>query len=334
MAGEPNNFNNDPNKPHVDADSFGKQYEQQKEAVAEKTGDELLREKQQQKKQKKVGIKTYRDYASEELRKGGGSLTKMIIKEREREREQKRHSVKNSKNLLMTFLAILFIVIGIGIVGLSFVLVSQKKAELDEKSSIVITPDPLLINDFRKEIYIPKPTKSKLIRATTDEVEETSIPIGAVKHIYFVEDNSDGFKELIDTTEFMRLLEAKVPGSLYRTLDSNFMYGVHSRADGNSPFMIFKVSSYSTAYSAILTWEASLARDFEDIFNRDFSDTSRFFFEDIVLYNTDVRALLNDQGEVIFGYAFLQDKNTLVIFENKLSLREIITRMQRNTIKQ
>lgn len=328
----------DPLNPGVDPVNFGVAHEQDKERVETQT--KQVEEKAatdsaniKEVKYRKVGIRTYRDYASEELRKGGATLTKMIISEREKEREQKRHSIKNKKNIAVTLVAGVFFVVGAGIVVLSFFLVSQKQAELQEKASIIVVPDPIIINDFRQEIYIQEPTRAKVVREFTREIDETTIPAGAIKHLYITQDNKAGKKELTKTADLFTYLQARPPGVFLRALDSNFMYGIYSTTE-NSPFFIFKVASYIDGYSGMLDWEDTVVRDMEAVFGKNYDDIARSAFEDIVLYNTDVRAILDVKGEPVFGYAFLQDKATLVIFNNKLTLREIISRMQQNTVRQ
>ena len=328
----------DPLNPGVDPGNFGVSHEQDKERVETQT--KQVEEKAatdsaniKDLKYRKVGIRTYRDYASEELRKGGATLTKMIISEREKQREQKRHSIKNKKNIAVTLAAGVFFMVGTGIVVLSFFLVSQKQAELQEKASIIVVPDPIIINDFRQEIYIQEPTRSKVVREFTREIQETTIPVGAIKHLYITQDNEAGKKELTTTIDLFNYLQAQPSGVFLRTLKSNFMFGIYSSTE-NSPFFIFKVTSYIDGYSGMLDWEDRLVRDMEAVFGKNYDDIARSAFEDIVLYNTDVRVILDIKGEPVFGYAFLQDKETLVIFNNKLTLREIINRMQQNTVRQ
>ncbi len=284
-------------------------------------------------KYRKVGIRTYRDYASEEIKKGGATLTKMIISERQKEREQKRHSIKNNKNVILTLAAIIFFAIGVGIVILSFILVSQKQAEFREKSSVVIVPEPIIINDFRQEIYIQEPTRAKVVREFTREIDETAIPIGSIKHLYLTEEGPQAKKILMNTTKFFEYIQARASGTFIRSLDENFMYGIYSTVE-NAPFLILQSNSFVDSYSGILEWEDTLVRDLEGLFGTNYDTFSRSSFEDIVLFNSDVRAILDKQGDPVFGYAFLQDKKTLVIFTNKLSLREIITRIQENSIRQ
>jgi len=317
----------------TDPANMGVALEKQKEAAVEANKDSLEKSPLADMKQRKVGIRTYRDYAARELKKGGGTLTKMIVKEREKEREQKRHSVKNTKNIAVSFLAVLFILAGLGIVALSFVLVQMNQRAAEERNSFIVAPEPLVVADFRKEIYIKTPNRTKINRAVVDEIDATSIPIGSIKHIYIVQDSTQSIKELISTQDFFDAMGAQVPRTLGRALEDRFMYGVYSSTD-ISPFLIFKATSFSIAYAGLLEWERDMVSDLEDVFVKDLSNTSRSSFQDVVLYNTDVRVLLDDEGGVLFGYGFLQDKETLVFFDNRLALREIITRNQRNIIRE
>jgi len=322
----------------TDPDNLGASLEKKKEEKVEEMSARdkaaaQIAEDRKQKAARRVGIRTYRDFAADELKKGGGTLTKMIVQEREKEREQKRHSVKNTKNLAISFLAILFIVAGIGIVALSFILVTQTQNKQEQKDGFIVAPKPLILSDFRKELYIKSPTRSKIVRAVQKDIEDTAIPVGSIKHVYIVQDSEEDPKELLATGSFFRAIESQIPSTLSRALDPIFMYGSYSSVEV-APFLLFTSSSYSNAYSGLLEWEDDMVRDLESLFVADLSDVSRGRFEDLVLYNIDVRALLDSQGEVVFGYGFLQDKRTIVFFDNRLTLREIITRSQKNTIKE
>jgi len=293
----------------TDPDQLGSSLENKKEAVVDEMSarDKAAAQMAQDRKdraKKRVGIRTYRDYAADELKKGGGTLTKMIVQEREKEREQKRHSVKNSKNIAISFLALVFVVAGIGIVALSYILVTQSQANKEQKDGFIVAPKPLVVSDFRKEIYIANPTRPKINRAVEDEIEDTAIPVGTIKHVYLVQDGTTELKELTSSGAFFRAMESQIPSSLTRSIDPLFMYGFYSSTEV-APFLIFTSSSFSNAYAGLLEWE-------QDI----------------------VRVLLDPQGEILFGYGFLQDKETIVFFDNRLTLREIITRNQRNTIKE
>ena len=279
---------------------------------------------------KRSAVKTYKDYAAESLSKGGGSLTKMIIAEREKKWEQQRRSVSNPRNVAMTLLSVIFIALGVGLVVGAFFLV--RTIQEDSQGSEVLTPQALLIFDYRAETYLSDLARSRLLREVEKELANTTIEVGAIKYIYFTTDNQFGKKALMTTQEFLESLQAKVSGLFLRSLDPNFMYGVFS-TDENAPFLIFKTENFSSTSAEMLAWEQSLGLDMGDLFQAGDYNYARSNFVDVVYYNKDARAILDVEGEPVIGYSFI-DPRTLVIFSNRLALREIINRSQRNTVKE
>jgi hypothetical protein len=130
----------------------------------------------------------------------------------------------------------------------------------------------------------------------------------------------------------LQAIEVDVDPRFYRTAEDQFLLGIYSSTN-NSPFLIFKVSSYSAAYADMLAWEGFMGPNLATLFGLTSQDFARVNFNDIVLYNKDVRAILDNSGEVIFGYSFV-DQETLVLFENKLALQEVISRLQNNRLRE
>lgn len=279
---------------------------------------------------KRTAIKTYKDYAAESLRKGGGSLTKMIIAEREKKREKHRRSGTNPKNIAMTVLSVVFVVLGLGLVVGAYLLVQTVKE--DPLGSEVLSPDPFILHDYRSEVYIASPTRPKIIKEIEEQLDGLSIEIGALKYIYFATDNQFGGKTLMTTQGLLEGLRTKASGSLIRALDDNFMYGVFS-AEDNAPFLILKTDNFSTAYAEMLQWERTIGLDIKSLFETDEIDYVRSNFVDVVYYNNDTRAILNSEGESVLAYSFINPQ-TIVIFSDKLALKEVVKRLQKNTVKE
>lgn len=326
-----------PNK-KVDTDQFGSRYQEKAQEIAQ---DLTNPEKQVEvpktehdpfpaQSSKRAAIRTYKDYAAQSLSKGGGSLTKMIIAEREKKREQHRRSAANPKNVAMTLLSAVFVTLGLGMVVGAFFFV--KTIQEDPRGKEVLVPEPLLIYDYRSEAYVPDRTRTKILREVTEQLEGVTIEVGAIKYIYFATDNQFGGKTLMSTQELLEGLRSKLSGTFLRSLDDNFMYGVFSTTD-NAPFLILKTQNYSQAYAEMLAWERSIGLDIGDLFLAGDYDYARSSFVDVVYYNNDVRAILDIEGEPVLGYSFI-DPRTIVVFSNKLALREVVDRTQRNTVKE
>ena len=55
-------------------------------------------------------------------------------------------------------------------------------------------------------------------------------------------------------------------------------------------------------------------------------------FSDLSLYNKDTRVILDEEGQIVFGYSFV-DLHTLVFFTNTLEFKKILTYLQNNRKK-
>jgi len=319
----------------TDPNEMGTQLESAKEqAIAniekQKEDERKYQEKRRSRADKRVGIKTYRDYAAEELKEGGGTLTNLIMKERDREREERRHSAANPRNVVVILLSAIVVFAAIVIVAFAFIFVSNEAEDVAIRNSFVVAAQPLIFSDFRQEIYFATPSKSKIERAVDQDIRETAIPIGKLKHVYFTQDGAVNPKELVPSTRFVSQFSNLVPQDFVRQLDSRFMYGYYSGTN-NSPFLIFSTSNFARAYASMLQWERDLPRELNSLFVADLASYGTNF-QDLVLFNLDTRVLLDQSGNVVFGYTFLQDQKTLVFFETRNTLQEINTRNLRNPI--
>lgn len=322
----------------IDTDRLGSNYQQEAQAIASDLQDPQKKIETPRpandpfpaQSSKRAAVKTYKDYAAESLRKGGGSLTKMIIAEREKKHERERQSATNPTNVAMTLLSMVLVTLGLGAVVGAFFLVQT--IQNDPRGSEVLVPEPLLNYDYRSEAHVPDITRTRMAREIEDQLGDITIEVGAIKYIYFATDNQFGGKALMSTQEFLEGLRAKISGTFTRVLDDNFMYGVFSTTD-NAPFLILRVENYTQSYAEMLDWERSLGLDLGILFNIEDFDLSRSSFVDVVYYNNDTRAVLDIEGEPVIAYSFI-DPHTIVIFSNKLALREIVNRSQRNTVKE
>ncbi|MFW0871415.1 MAG: hypothetical protein ACKKL4_03110 [Patescibacteria group bacterium] len=332
-----NEDKNQNNEHRIDTDRLGSNYQKKAQEIADDLHDPQNRiEKPKEghdpypsRSSKRAAIRTYKDYAAKSLREGGGSLTQMILAEREKKRQQERAASRNPKNIAQTLLAAALVTIGLGIVLGSFFLVRQ--IQEDPRKDQILTPEPLIIYDYRSEIYISDPNRNRLVRAIENEIDGLSIEAGALKYIYFATDNQYNAKILMTTQTFLSVLRAKISGTLSRNLDDNFMYGAFSTTK-NAPFLIFKTKNYTTTYAEMLDWERSMAIDLAEVLDLENFDFARSNFVDVVYYNQDARAVLDQEGNPIIGYSFV-DTNTLVIFSHRLAFKELVARLQQNTFQ-
>ncbi len=321
-------------KKKIDTERMVSSYQKETQAIARDLEDPSKKITQEQathnpsptRSFKKAAIRTYRDYAASSLSKGGGSLTRMIVAEREKKREQKRHSASNPTNMAVGMLSALMVILGFAVVGGAFFLVNS---QLTNNPHTILTPEHLILYDYRSEVYVSNPTRNNIMRKIEEELVDTSIEVGSLKYLYFATDDQFGGKTLMSTQALLEGIRAKVPSSLVRSLNENFMYGIFSTVE-NAPFLIFKTDNYSSAYAGMLEWERTLGLDLATMLHREDFDYSRSTFVDVIYYNNDTRAILDSEGEAVLGYSFTSE-DTVVIFSNKRALQEVVSRDRKNT---
>ncbi len=198
-------------------------------------------------------VKTYKDFATKALKSNTSSLAKMIIKEKEKEELKEKRSLKNKKNILMLFLSIIFFTLGIlAIVALVFF--TFYKTNDIEKKNKPLEPRALIYFDFKEEKEIKKnENRNDLIQISQDFINETKIPIGGNKILYFVSRDENNFKELLSAKEFLKILDTRAGESFIRSMSGDFTFGLISNIERNSPYLIFSILSFDTVYNAILT---------------------------------------------------------------------------------
>lgn len=206
-------------------------------------------------------------------------------------------------------------------------------------------------------------TMQKLVAAR----DSINLSLGLIARLQVVAQSQDGSVQEFAAQDFLPLLARTIPPALLRTLEPQMLLGIHSY-DENQAFMILKADSYETAYSGMLAWETSMRADLLPLFNRTpavharpsvptgpLATTSasttaqtasttasttptqaapQFFvgnFADKIVENRDTRVILNQDGDILLLWTFL-DRSTIVITTNDATLREIISRLSQASI--
>jgi hypothetical protein len=193
--------------------------------------------------------------------------------------------------------------------------------------------------------------------------KETKIPLGLVNRLLPVVGSGNSAQE-IAASDLLYAFMPNIPQELLRTLEPTYLLGVHS-FDENQSFLIVRADLYEVAYGGMLKWERTLFDDLTPLFVRTPSvriedvptipvepiiSTStatstatstvpvaqpprivQKVFVDKVIENRDTRSILNEAGDVLLLWTFL-DRNTILITTNEYTLREIINRTQNASI--
>ncbi len=289
--------------------------------------------KNKKEEEKKSSIRTYQSDLSKIVSDKNLSTTKIVIEEESKRRNLfKKVSIETKKNTALIITSIILLVAGVVSVYLLNILKPTPTVRVQE-----VELNPIIYTEYQKGLFFEQPSKLKLIKIVQDEVDQMNIPLGSLIQLYLTqrsitEDESQAGKLLIETSQFIELLDARLSSTLLRFLEPKFSFGYHSTTQ-NSPFLVFKTRSFEDSFPEMLRWEETILEDLgpifiEDniVFNKDRLRESKYQFRDIIVKNKDVRAILDGGGKILFAYSF-PDSETIVITTNKITLQEIFDRL-------
>jgi hypothetical protein len=284
---------------------------------------------------KKGVIRTYQSDAVEHLREGNISATGIAIAESKKRLEQQKEVKTKRKKSFVFVVGIIFLIAGISII--TFLLLMKG----DGHTNIVIPETSLVFSENQEILNVSDLTVNELISETIKTRDSASISLGSITNLVFVKEDG-GISSSLTTEEFFNGLGIRAPGSLVRAVDQTYMFGIHA-FDRNQMFLVFKVRSLQQAFAGMLDWERLMIDDLFGMFiehniqNTDLGIREVFgsddIFEDVVMYNRDVRLINDLSGETRLLYTF-PDPETLIITTNRNTLREILDRITTTRFRQ
>lgn len=309
-------------------------------------------------------VSTYQDAVKEALRSQSMSSASMLIAEQKKrenfKNEDKERSIKNPRNLILTIGALILILGGIGLFGFTLLSEGNKQPSNDPRSILKSK-----YFDAEQIIEVPsaqlsRNTLSKIQQALNEPYKNNEFAqILITKEVKADPNSVFDFKTKVsyDTSDILALIEARAPENLRRSLDKEFMLGVY-KSSKNESFLVFRATNFENVFSAMFEWESALAKDMANIFPKEIAmarniipqpqgiensnepvststvpqepqrtiDNTRVW-NDRVISNTDTRALLNKDGNVVFFYAFI-DNEYLFFGTSEQTLNEVRRRIR------
>ncbi|MCH7756672.1 hypothetical protein IIC45_01120, partial [Patescibacteria group bacterium] len=201
----------------------------------------------------------------------------------------------------------------------------------------------LIFADDQKEIDISDLSRTPLLAKLNSEILETNTKLGSIVHLLLTEKGLSGLRSIVGTERFLRKVSGSVPDRLIRSLDDEFMLGIHV-SGGNHPFLIFKTSSFENAFASMLDWEETMNEDLSPLFGDTLSEIttegaiqenstsslSRIFipriFNDVIVRNNDTRILRDDRGDIALIYGFPR-VDTIIMTTNENTFFEVFKRL-------
>jgi hypothetical protein len=247
-----------------------------------------------------------------------------------------------AKNLGFIVGGVALLVVAIGAV--SYALLRPTSTTLTQQT---IAAPFITVDETQPVPLVDTTYPGSIMQQLTSAKLSTKLSLGLVERLLPVMASTSGQSVAVSSQIFLPLLASNIPDSLVRTMQPDFLLGVHSFA-GNQPFLIVKVDSYQQAFSGMLGWEATMPQDLLPLFaytpaahentttttttNTPASSTQATTlpiaspFVDKVVENHDARVLYNNTGDIVLLWTFV-DQHTLAITTNPATLREIISRL-------
>ncbi len=307
--------------------------EQQKPQNDKKNDDSFVSVKETKPKKAPI-IRTYKSDVAKALKKEKTSMVQMVLAEHKKKEDVKKKKLSLSKkNTRLIVVSVILFVVTFAILSIVTIYLFDKKITENHNKKTIASS--LIFTEEQKEINLTNLSQEKIIKLIQDEIMMTDIRLDFIKYLYFVENGTvqteDGTEIIpreLSLQKMFNILNMRMPDRLIRSLDSNFMFGIHA-FNGNQPFIILKTSYFENVFAGMLEWEPFLAQDIFPLFA--YNETNAVYaekFEDVIIKNRDMRVLKNEKGEIILLYTFI-DKNTAIITTNTDTLNEIILRLNR-----
>ncbi len=280
-------------------------------------------------------LRTYQSDVAEALKKQKTSVIQMVLAEHKRkEKTAEELSPTSKKNLPVIVVSALFIVLSVVLVGGAgfYFLSNNKSAESPTQETAVPSQ---VFAEAKKGIDITGLSRDRILDEIRKEISSSNLRLDSVLNIYFAErvdpsapPSPTNTMRIVSTERFFNALESKIPNALSRSLEPQFMLGVHA-FNGNEAFLILKTNFFENAFAGMLKWEEFMARELLPLFaspaGKEAYDRN---FQDFVLKNRDLRVLYNETGEIVLLYSFY-DNNTIVVSTSPDTLEEIVTRLSK-----
>lgn len=286
-------------------------------------------------------LRTYKDDIVEAVRRKKASLVTITAAE-QKARAKKAplapEKPSSEKSVKLAVIAISIMLVIAGISSIVFFYFQSQGGVITKELGV----HALVFSESEGEFDTTELLGARFMNQITLEKNSTDITLNTFKHIYFTEGGILG-KSLISASDFLNLLQVHAPDSLLRSLETEFMFGLHA-FNKIQPFLILKTRVFDTAFAGMLNWEEAMSRDLSPLFgphvNRSIINIEQgntaptigsAIFSDTIIKSRDARVLLDERGNIALLYSFL-DKNTIIITTNTATFEEIFIRLSSTRI--
>lgn len=278
-----------------------------------------------------IGVRTYAADIAEIMRREKGSVIKIALAEQERRYENKeKHDPTSTKNLIVVFIGLIFIIGGILI--FVYFLVNRNPG-VSVLPPVISTS--LVYSENQTQIDLSATTRGTLFTAIHSNLTGDFAENGTITNLLITTPTSVGRNPATTQSVFDKL-GVKPPESILKLINPNFMLGVYKKNDTGNMFLILKVSDFNQSFAAMKEWEVSFANDFVRLFRIDAKsfkgDIFTQEFVSDVTFNKQARNLYDEDGKLVISYIYI-DSNTIIITTNTELVDEVVKRINSQSIK-
>lgn len=280
-------------------------------------------------------LRTYKEDVAEALKREKTTVVKMVLDEqRRKEGLAEIPAGSPKKNALLTWLSIILLVLGGGTIGAIYVFKKTDEATINKSGGKIAS---LIFAENEQKISVTDAGSGRFGKLIKTEVIGADIRLDTIENLYFTEignvvsSKGEPLETGIGSARLWGALGINLPPVLLRSLSDEFMFGIHAW-NGNQSFIILKNDFYENAFAGMLKWEESMAKDLLPIMTNRPADS--FFgepFRDLVIKNRDIRGIVDENGEPVLMYTFV-NRETVVIATHKDTLNEVISRLVKTNI--
>lgn len=250
-------------------------------------------------------LRTFKTDMAEAV-KSGLSVARMALSEQGRKRAVDETTSTPTRKTHWLVIVILLIVV-LGAVGVT---VWRQKLEGPLNSTPTTIPSPIFVDSSQA---IPVDRGQGLVIATAiDQTTKTLVkPGGQITQLYFTEN-----KTALSFPRFILKTGWQLPESLSRNLGNNFLFGLYWDGEQSNPFIVFETTFFERAWDGMFQWEPGLWNQlwpFLKLPAETAPPTPQFNqFQDKIIRNKDARILLDNLGQVLLAYSFLDNRHILI----------------------
>ncbi len=264
---------------------------------------------------------TYEKDMEQALRGEQSGLVKETI-ERAREDQNARGSIarEKTKNQILIWLSVLFILVSLGSIYYSWT--TQQQLSIPATPTIVPV---VFFNTTTQPTVLPSTTQ--VVSDIIMQAKNETLSPGTLHRVLFTDTTNTPASSIL----LFQSLGWHIDEFLTHSLSGRSEVGIYTNTDGiKSPFVLGTTDGTDAAYRGLATWETKALEDTATLFDiqtKTINDALyQKSFEQITIKNKDGRALYDDQNKPLIIIEFL-DNNHFIVTNSKDAVKEVLVRL-------